>query len=225
MKSIVFAILKLLVFAVVVGLIIFAILFIAVLLDINPTYIVIGLVILVMIVTATIILMSNGGNPHLNLANRYRYKGLWYGVATITSLVILIDNAFIITELVKLNFKMKVDFSIELILFHLILVYIVLIECLDNYKSYTIEKNKKKNSNHDKRKITVSYNKLKETKQVDHDTSKDEEKAYLENLINEREGINNDIRYLKNLFRFPMLIVIILITILSFKSVKDNDSN
>lgn len=78
---------------------------------------------------ATIYEISSNKNPELQIANRYRYKALWYGVVSFSSIAIFIANFL---ELL----------SEGLLVFNIIIVFIAIHECIDNILSFKAEKQK-----------------------------------------------------------------------------------
>lgn len=67
-----------------------------------------------------------------HIAARYKFKGLWYLIATIATIALMIDES-------------RGASSGGSLILNSILVFIVFYECIDNNKSYFVEKKKLKN--------------------------------------------------------------------------------
>lgn len=76
------------------------------------------------ILTVILLLIDLDDDPDLHVASRFRIKGLWYSLVVISTVI----NTFIGASTP----------------FNLVLIFIVAIEAVDNYKSYYV--NKKSNT-------------------------------------------------------------------------------
>lgn len=84
------------------------------------------LILIGMLMTILVITIDLDKDTEKHIIERYRFKGLWYGIVAINTIF-----PVVISESGILNFD-------------IILLSIALVECFDNFKSYSI-RNQKKN--------------------------------------------------------------------------------
>lgn len=156
-------------------------LFIAYLTGIKLTIIVFWSIILAMFMSIVVNIfdldkdLKKDPQQRRHIVARYKFKGLWYLIATIATIVFMID-------------ELRSPSDDGVLILNSVLVFIVLYECIDNYKSYSVENNKLKSADIIEKNETDDVNKIEKLENELSDLKAEVDSLKSNNLS---EGINS----------------------------------